>query len=408
MATGSQDHQPPRPNRALWIQCACVTLVCLGAAYASYRHGREFAHRFGSHYDVIWWIRAEQAVGVSDHLTWLARELGIGHFPEQSRMIAALWQELRHRDRWLLIYDNVVRPAAIEGLIPPGGAARLIITTRYSDWPSWATEMRVETMPRDAAAELLLKRRGGNREDAARLAHALGYLPLALDHAGAYLRRTGSSFTRYTARVEELIGKNVGEQASVRATFDLAIQRATEERPAAESVLAFLSVLAPERVPLDIIDETIVTDAERDDALIALTAVSLVRLDPFPDETEAITVHRLVQAAARARNAAADGNRAIIEKAIRRLGQAFPDNGYSEPRSWPRCEKLMPHALELREQAHRANIANHDFAFLLDATANALHDRIRRGRAAFARSCCDRAQRTRTAPRRRGILRSDC
>jgi hypothetical protein len=48
MATSNQDHQRPRRNRALWIQCACVTLVCLGAAYASYRHGREFAHRFGA------------------------------------------------------------------------------------------------------------------------------------------------------------------------------------------------------------------------------------------------------------------------------------------------------------------------------------------------------------------------
>jgi hypothetical protein len=32
----------------LWIQCACTALVALGAAYASYRHGREFALRFGA------------------------------------------------------------------------------------------------------------------------------------------------------------------------------------------------------------------------------------------------------------------------------------------------------------------------------------------------------------------------
>jgi hypothetical protein len=33
---------------SLWVQCACTTLVALGAAYASYRHGREFALRFGA------------------------------------------------------------------------------------------------------------------------------------------------------------------------------------------------------------------------------------------------------------------------------------------------------------------------------------------------------------------------
>jgi hypothetical protein len=32
----------------LWVQCACTALVALGAAYASYRHGQEFASRFGA------------------------------------------------------------------------------------------------------------------------------------------------------------------------------------------------------------------------------------------------------------------------------------------------------------------------------------------------------------------------
>lgn len=39
---------PVRRDRALWVQCVCTALVALGAAYASYRHGREFASRFGA------------------------------------------------------------------------------------------------------------------------------------------------------------------------------------------------------------------------------------------------------------------------------------------------------------------------------------------------------------------------
>lgn len=35
-------------DRALWVQRACTALVAVGAAYASYRHGREFALRFGA------------------------------------------------------------------------------------------------------------------------------------------------------------------------------------------------------------------------------------------------------------------------------------------------------------------------------------------------------------------------
>ena len=37
-----------RRDLALWVQCFCTALVALGAAYASYRHGRDFALRFGS------------------------------------------------------------------------------------------------------------------------------------------------------------------------------------------------------------------------------------------------------------------------------------------------------------------------------------------------------------------------
>lgn len=35
-------------DHGLWLQCVCTALVALGAAYASYRHGREFALRFGA------------------------------------------------------------------------------------------------------------------------------------------------------------------------------------------------------------------------------------------------------------------------------------------------------------------------------------------------------------------------
>ncbi|GDY33883.1 DUF2637 domain-containing protein [Gandjariella thermophila] len=48
MTTVDPNAQPPRRDRALWVQCTCTALVALGAAYASYRHGREFALRFGA------------------------------------------------------------------------------------------------------------------------------------------------------------------------------------------------------------------------------------------------------------------------------------------------------------------------------------------------------------------------
>jgi hypothetical protein len=40
--------RPPRWQLSLVVQCACTALVALGAAYASYLHGRTFALRFGA------------------------------------------------------------------------------------------------------------------------------------------------------------------------------------------------------------------------------------------------------------------------------------------------------------------------------------------------------------------------
>ncbi|WP_284747953.1 DUF2637 domain-containing protein [Amycolatopsis sp. RTGN1] len=40
--------RPQRWQLSLVVQCACTALVAIGAAYASYRHGRTFALRFGA------------------------------------------------------------------------------------------------------------------------------------------------------------------------------------------------------------------------------------------------------------------------------------------------------------------------------------------------------------------------
>lgn len=48
MSTNDQPSALFGPSRALWVQGACVTAVCFGAAYVSYRHGRDFAWRFGA------------------------------------------------------------------------------------------------------------------------------------------------------------------------------------------------------------------------------------------------------------------------------------------------------------------------------------------------------------------------
>ena len=74
------------------------------------------------------------------------------------------------------------------------------------------------------------------------LAEALGRLPLALDHAAAYCKRTQMRFVEYAAKASSLIAaapRGVKYPRSVAATFDLAISQAVAQCPAAEVLMAY-------------------------------------------------------------------------------------------------------------------------------------------------------------------------
>ena len=157
-----------------------------------------------------------------------------------------------------------------------------------------------------------LQDRAGRRDEAGAqtLAEALGRLPLALDHAAATCRRTQMSFADYAAKASSLIAaapRGAAYPRSVAATFDLAIDEAVAQCPAAEASWRISRQCAPERIPMTLVEGAIDDEAERMEALAALAEVSLVKHDPFEDGTPAVTVHRLVQAVARAR-ANANGN----------------------------------------------------------------------------------------------------
>jgi hypothetical protein len=61
-----------RRDRALSVQCTCTGLVALCAAYASYRHGREFALRFGADAAtaVIWPLMVDGLLTMSTIELW--------------------------------------------------------------------------------------------------------------------------------------------------------------------------------------------------------------------------------------------------------------------------------------------------------------------------------------------------
>src|SRR6266550_3794720 len=88
-----------------------------------------------------------------------------------------------------LLCDNVPRPDAIADLLPSAGA-RVLITSRFSDWSELADEVALDVLPLEEAVALLRSRTARGFAGAQTLAEVLGRLPLALDHAAAYCKRT--------------------------------------------------------------------------------------------------------------------------------------------------------------------------------------------------------------------------
>src|SRR5262245_3935558 len=346
----------------------------------------EYAHRFRGLYAGVCWCPSETRTGVLSALASLAVTLGAASAEEadvEKAAKAALRRLAEQRATWLLVYDNVPAPDHVADLLPSAGA-RVLITSRLSDWSELAEEVALDVFALEEAVALLRSRSGRGYNGAQTLAEALGCLPLALDHAVAYCKRTQMRFADYATNAWGLIDaapRGVGYPGSVAATFNFAITEAVAQCQAAEALMAYLAPCAPERIPMTLIEGTLEDETARIQALAALAEVSLVKHDPFEDGTPAVTVHRLVQAVARARSEANGSAQDAIGRLIARLVELYPKVGYNDPRSWQVCAGLTPHLLARREAASAGGSALADWAQLLQRAS-----RYFQGRAAFSQA----------------------
>jgi tetratricopeptide (TPR) repeat protein len=104
-------------------------------------------------------------------------------------------------DPWLMVLDNYDDPAAfvknVLDYMPDGINGHFLITSRHRDAERLGTEgtvVEINGMENDEAEELLLRRAGSsktpeNKAQARHIVKRLGYHPLAIDQAGAYIKR---------------------------------------------------------------------------------------------------------------------------------------------------------------------------------------------------------------------------
>jgi tetratricopeptide (TPR) repeat protein len=295
----------------------------------------EFIHRNIDKYEIIWWIRAEHHDRVREALVRLGQRLELRQASTNSgrdRTIAAVLETLESgaRPSWLLVYDNAAQPLDLQRYLPrsrPGG--HIIITSRIQNWPGYIEADSIDVapftdeeaisflrhrVPTLASHETLRRDEDARRSaEAGRLAAALGYLPIATEHAAAYLAETGHSVDDYLTRFDEHAHRLLSEQPSdfpapVSATWAMSAALLT---PDAEHLFNLCTFFSPEPIAAQLfiqgahavsdppgLREFLSSSHRFRAAASQLNRLSLARVDGARD---LIRMHRVVQAVTKSR-----------------------------------------------------------------------------------------------------------
>ena len=316
----------------------------------------EYAHRFAGAYDLAWWINAEQGGLIGDQVAALGLALGCvppGAGTEAVR--AAVLAELRHRGRWLLVFDNAEDPADVAPWLP-GGGGHVLITSRQRGWDEVAAPVEIDVLARAESVAILQTRVTVlSGADADRLAAELGDLPLAIAQAAGFMAGTGMTAGEFLDLLATRAGQLLAQGApgsypqSLAAATGLIADRLARQDPAAAELASVCAFLAPEPIPQSLFTGAVSVlpgelAARAADplawrqTLAHLTRQSLARIDH-----RGLQMHRLTQAILRDRlpPAQAAATRGYAEAMLAASNPGDPPN----PVTWPRWARLTPHVL---------------------------------------------------------------
>ncbi|WP_197289744.1 tetratricopeptide repeat protein [Saccharothrix sp. NRRL B-16348] len=304
--------------------------------------------------DLLVWITAASRDAVVSEYARVAADLTGLDEPDSEVGARRLLEWLaRTRSNWLVVLDDVCRPGDIDGLWPPPNpTGKVLVTTRRQDAALRGHDRQVVEVgvftPEEAGMYLrsALVDQPQLLDHVDDLAKDLGYLPLALAQAAAYMLDRDLTCSAYEARwaarrrLAALLPDNEalpdGHRVTVAATWALSIEQANHLEPAglAEPLLQAAAQMDANGIPIDIFasaavtrwlshttGRSVTTDDTRD-ALNCLRRLSLVTLDPA-EPHRAVRVHALVQRATRD-NMPEDLHRTVTRTVAEALLEVWP------------------------------------------------------------------------------------
>jgi tetratricopeptide (TPR) repeat protein/CO dehydrogenase nickel-insertion accessory protein CooC1 len=310
----------------------------------------EYAHRFRTSYDVVWWVPSDPPQFVDTHLTNLANQLGVTPEATDADTARAVLKMLRLGDpsrRWLLIYDNAEELDRVDPFMPRSGPGHVIVTSRNSAWTEQSRPISIDVFRRGESIVHLRQRVARlTEEEAASIADVLGDLPIAVAAAGAWLAESGQPAAEYLRTVEQ--GGSPDE--AVQRSYGLSLDRLKQQAPAAYKLLQFCSVLAPE-IALDLLTNDEMAEAlkpidasvsERDMRLKPIQQMNRFALIKLDSHAKQFQIHRLLQAVVRSRMSP-DELSSAKHQVHMVLARSRPRRDVDIRDTWPNYRLLWPH-----------------------------------------------------------------
>ncbi|GAA0256369.1 FxSxx-COOH system tetratricopeptide repeat protein [Saccharothrix mutabilis subsp. mutabilis] len=326
-----------------------------------------FAGVHAGRFSLVWWVTADSSSAVEAGLAELAAAVApeAAALPSEQRLELGVRWLATHED-WLLVLDNVTTPQHVAGVLDRVRTGTVVITSRRRSGWRGAETVPVDVLSGHDATELLARivrsdwpemdLTGGDR-----LCAELGWLPLAVEQAGAYLAQNRITpiayldlFARIPARMFAATAEGGDAQRTMARVWHVTLDRLIDT-PAAGTLLRQLAWYAPDHIPRSLLGAA-VGEPELSEAMGRLAAYNMITLT-----ADAVSVHRLVQAVTRIPDPT-DSHRQPDDIASARdtatgtLTAALADHEPHDPVAWPAYRVVLPHARTLL--AHAAPVTD--------------------------------------------------
>ncbi|RVD84000.1 uncharacterized protein DFL_005767 [Arthrobotrys flagrans] len=224
------------------------------------------------------------------------------------------WLQLPSNNKWLLIFDNAddLEDVDLQKYIPNHGGGAILITSRRPEFSHGAEQTDLGGLDKESAIELLLSlthipdSREAVENELIALVEKLGFMPLAISHAGCFIRQTKVSLGGYLLHYDTAFmdaqarkprfGWNYRSDTA-STTWEISFSKIEEQNKEAALLLLICSYLNYEEISEDLWEDEQLDKIEFENRITLLASYSLVKVVSL----RAFSIHPVVHSWARER-----------------------------------------------------------------------------------------------------------